>query len=67
MLAEALLLLVLPPPPLPLLLLLLLAPEVLAWGPAAATFCCSMGSMMFPVGRFGMAIRLAPFRRERRT
>lgn len=31
------------------------------------TLCCSIGSIMLPVGRFGMAIRLAPFRLERRT
>lgn len=47
-----------------------LAPDVLGPDPAPAaadTFCCSMGSIMLPDGRLGMAIRLAPFRRERRT
>lgn len=37
---------------------------LLGW---VCTPCCSMGSIMFPVGRLGMAIRLAPFRLERRT
>lgn len=44
--------------------LVLVDAALLGW---VCTLCCSMGSIMLPVGRFGMAIRLAPFRLERRT